>query len=652
MASNQDDNAVFTGFWIDWDRGKVLGSTLTLRDSHAVPLVAALVMLVTLAGGRSWHICRLMWHSLLRAKDSHAQSVREHRRKQQVLIRNSETATGATMGLVKEWFSFGVIRVLRECSPKDILLGLFTIGHWVVFIVLGILVSQIVLGKVVVSKALPTCGLWFPISFVETGQSTEESDNIFNELQLNKTINSDNYVRSCYPQGGSEGRVDCNKFMVQSIPHKVEHGQPCPFDASACYPDAKSAVTLVSSNNQHESDFDPEDDFSGTAGYTLYKDIKTGKNFEIFFSLRNQFSEDYKLMSFWLPFVAPPEIVPAIRPNTTTGHEIDVIMLQGWGIKFVNKQDDIWFSAHQELEYTIPMKEGWHRYRMDAFVNMITCTEKFRFCSSITGQCTPYQGLLNYLTLSDIPASYSTLFGANGFKQGSKEDWDFGLATLLVESVMQQTALMWSIQQRGQAALQASRYLNNGEQVRLRPEQCKFELEYWFMMALARLQLEILNTIDKPANLNASRAQNLWATERYKLMLNLCGRIKFRSPDHTSLSAFGLIMILVFSGVLLLGSGIGTGLFWIPWTRSWKSVVEWRRDEVLALLEETKEENSSEVQDTDVEHASIVLGDKTRPICSGATEGGDVFQAVYEHYIISKEDSNRTRGRVLRVRST
>jgi hypothetical protein len=253
MASKQNDivsgsNATFTGFWIDWDRGRVLGATLTLRDAHAVPLVAALVILVTLAGGRSWHICRLMWHSLLRAKDSHAQAVKEHRRKQQVLVRNSETAAGATLGLVEEWFTFGITRVLRECSPKDILLGLFTVGHWVVFLTLGVLVSQIVLGKVVVSKPLPTCGKWFPSMIVNNGEYTAESAHIFTELQLNKTINSDNYVRSCYPQGGSEGRVDCNKFMVQSIPHTIDDGQPCPFNASACYPDAKSAVTLVSGN--------------------------------------------------------------------------------------------------------------------------------------------------------------------------------------------------------------------------------------------------------------------------------------------------------------------------------------------------------------------------------------------------------------------
>lgn len=253
MASDQENissgsNAVYIGFWIDWDRGKVLGATLTLRDSHAVPLLAALAIVVTLAGNRSWHLCRLIWHSLLRARDSYEQAVKEHRRKQQVILRNSETAGGATVGLFEEWFDFGITRALRKCSLKDLLLGMFAIGHWASFIALGVLVSQIVLGKVVVSKSLPTCGQWSPSMTTDGSKPTEESDQIFNELQLNKTINSDNYVRSCYPLGGSEGRVDCNRFMTQSIPHRIENNKSCPFNATACYPDAKSAVVLESGN--------------------------------------------------------------------------------------------------------------------------------------------------------------------------------------------------------------------------------------------------------------------------------------------------------------------------------------------------------------------------------------------------------------------
>jgi hypothetical protein len=169
MSSDQDivpfgTTAVYEGFWNNRDRGKILGATLTLRDSRAIPLVAALAILVGLAGNRSWHISRLFWHTWLHAKDDDTNAVKEHRRKEQVILRNSETAGGATIGFIEMWFEIGFVRAIRECSPKRIVLVLYAVGHWVSFIALGVLVSQIVVGKFVVSKVWKSSPLspWCP----------------------------------------------------------------------------------------------------------------------------------------------------------------------------------------------------------------------------------------------------------------------------------------------------------------------------------------------------------------------------------------------------------------------------------------------------------------------------------------------------------
>ena len=157
MSSDQDiisfgTNAVYEGFWHNRDRGRILGATLTLRDSRAIPLVAALAIIVGLAGNRSWHTSRLLWHSCLHTQDSDKIAVRQNRRKEQVILRNSETAGGATVGFIEMWFEIGIVRTIRECSPKSIVLLLYAVGHWLSFIALGVLVSQIVVGKFVVSK--------------------------------------------------------------------------------------------------------------------------------------------------------------------------------------------------------------------------------------------------------------------------------------------------------------------------------------------------------------------------------------------------------------------------------------------------------------------------------------------------------------------
>src|SRR4051812_40405093 len=100
-------DAVYEGFWQDRDRGKILGATLTLRDSRAIPLIAVLAVIVRLAGNRSWHVSRFSWHMLMRSKTDDNNSAKSHRRKRQIILRNSETAGGAIVGFLEIWFEDG-----------------------------------------------------------------------------------------------------------------------------------------------------------------------------------------------------------------------------------------------------------------------------------------------------------------------------------------------------------------------------------------------------------------------------------------------------------------------------------------------------------------------------------------------------------------
>jgi hypothetical protein len=121
MASDQEivqfgTNAVYEGFWQDRDRGRILGATLTLRDSRAIPLISALTIIVGLAANRIWHISRLSWHALLNSKDSDRNTVKERRRKGQVILRNSEP--------------LGVLPSdLLRCSSRSGLLELLESAH-------------------------------------------------------------------------------------------------------------------------------------------------------------------------------------------------------------------------------------------------------------------------------------------------------------------------------------------------------------------------------------------------------------------------------------------------------------------------------------------------------------------------------------------
>lgn len=119
------------------------------------------------------------------------------------------------------------------------------VAHWVSFIALGILVSQLVISKVVISKSLPTCGQWLP----SEGNYTDTDFFYTNqELLLNETPAAESYVRSCYRRGGSQGILDCGKFASRFLEHQIEHQVSCPFDPKVCLPNSSSAFIMESSN--------------------------------------------------------------------------------------------------------------------------------------------------------------------------------------------------------------------------------------------------------------------------------------------------------------------------------------------------------------------------------------------------------------------
>jgi hypothetical protein len=65
MSSLNDgagSGAVYVGFWIDGDYGKVLGARLTLLATHVTVLLAFLAVLTTYAGSRSWKFWRFVLH--------------------------------------------------------------------------------------------------------------------------------------------------------------------------------------------------------------------------------------------------------------------------------------------------------------------------------------------------------------------------------------------------------------------------------------------------------------------------------------------------------------------------------------------------------------------------------------------------------------
>ncbi|KAK6338527.1 hypothetical protein TWF730_002590 [Orbilia blumenaviensis] len=617
---SQGSSAVKTGLWYDWDKGRIFGPTLTLKDQDAAVLLVVLTISVTLSANRSWHVWRSLWHAVIGRFDGPGETTR---RQQQVILRNSETDGGALLNLIGSWFNDGFKKVFRGRTSGEYLLSGFCFFHLAAFIACGVLVSQVVGGKVVVSKTLPGCGQWYPNA---AGYSTKEFLYALQEMRYNQTVDAETYVRSCYSEGGSQNVLACNKFISPALSYTTESNVACPFTVvkGTCLRDDNSAFALdsgnvtfsqlginneygnqISINRQSTCAVIDAELFRVSLNPLLVKDDNVTRaqySFATAFgqNLTSLFT-NYKLDSTYvleatnliIENKTRSDIQRPLRPLTPMANDVSLILLHGYGVWFLEPSDDLFFSVHRDIvlnNSTGVIPPDFRRYGMDRFVNAIACIDRKRYCSSITGQCTSWTGLLTPGS-STLDGYLQPLLGPGITTNSSDAASNLVFSLLFVDLMAQQTSFVSSIQDRSAAAaLQASKYIILGEQTRLQREQWKTELRYWFAIALARFQLETLNSIDIPPNVDVNRASNLWEEVDRRSLKALCGRVKFRDPNHTSMTLFGIAFILAGAGFLALVSLCAMILQNTPLMKyKHPRISDWYRDEVLALLEGTQD---------------------------------------------------------------
>ena len=610
-------NAVYTGFWLDRDRGGLLrGATLTLTNQQAAALLAFLAIVVKFAANRSFKIFRFCMHHLIHPDEGGTDSETLAKRRQQVILRNSETAGGALISLLDATISKrSSSRASVRAISKSVLLKFLITAHWLKFIALSILTSKTFVGKTVVSRRTSTCGKWILSDTHPHDDSADSVDSWMsanNELLYNGTLDANNYVHNCYGGESSRGFFDYAKFVSRSLPFSEEHNVSCPFEQGFCLAGENSAFIMDSGNisfsalginKKHAKDLSVRRRttcavvnqlpfFVGTQ--TTQKDPtgRLGNQTSVMFSFgidpsgandsavvyRNEsYSSTYELQEFAYANNSASKALQLTRGT----NDVSLMLLRAPAIVFLDAQDDPWFTAHDKLVFdnsTGDVKPGFTRYRQDHFLNVLACDERSQFCNHLTGQCSQWHGLL--LEFDDLVSP----LGEPLLKEGMDDFDDMVNSVVLVMGSIMTSYLTSSIQGRGQAALQAVKYLSMGTQYHLDPEQWKVELRYWFQMALARLQLEIFNTIERPADVDPARSRNIWA-DNDKFLKVLCGFIKFRSAGHTSLSTIGILVILLCTMILtlisfldqLMASRFLRGRFW-------HFLSAWEQTENLALL--------------------------------------------------------------------
>jgi hypothetical protein len=229
-----DDIRAYTGFWINWSRGAVYGTTLTLEHHSGAILAAFLALYVSFAGGAFWRLLSFVLHQLKTTEPPLKRDIQHHQC--QVILRNSGTsAVGAAQA-----FATLTIRDWGKATKPNLSSLFFTflaVSTALVFVAAGIFTSAVtrIPGNATIILG-PSCG-GFDLAWHEYDGLPQ---NI--EKQLADVYAAATYVRQCYQQNVS--RLACGTYVQPRLPFTENTNASCPFSSGMCFFNDKSAFSM------------------------------------------------------------------------------------------------------------------------------------------------------------------------------------------------------------------------------------------------------------------------------------------------------------------------------------------------------------------------------------------------------------------------
>ena len=581
---------VHQGFWVNEDKGGVLGLTLTVSSTSATLLTNFVALFVTIAGGQFWTILRFSLHQIRALSTSSSENTLHNQ--QQVILRNTTSATATAQALLLlKWSSR---KTAQKCERKSsslpvLLLAIFCAAF---FILAGAFSSTVMnAGPYVISRS-PFCGFFnqsylnialgaVPVSTVEREIMVDE----FWSWGVRDVEHSLQYSEDCYLTDGT-GSSNCNTFKKSKLPIATYSNGTCPFNPKLCLDNVDTIVFDTGPIDTHQDlgiNAAPADRLvyrrvnnctvlngtsystgwiNQTSGLTapqptwMIANVSYGQSLawdlveNVTYSYSN-FADFYTataLESSLSYSLGSDQSVVNAQNSLTDGSsfaalpefeqkdaDIFLFHLSYIGV-YLNPVDDPWFSAHQPVSFKVAGGNTVVTYMRDEPITTSACTEQHQICTDVN-TCTPLYGLVqvqDYITkhMRLTPKQNATL---------NQLLWSMNIASLY---------LIPSCLAVGTAPLLATEKRLNGRHtvsVPLPHDQWKLELSNWMTISMAHLQRL---TVESETGQIAAQPQYLRkpASNSEKW---LCNNLLIRSNAYQSFSVVALAG-LIFGGTLVI----------------------------------------------------------------------------------------------------
>ncbi|EKG09753.1 hypothetical protein MPH_13186 [Macrophomina phaseolina MS6] len=223
MPASADYYSIYEGIWINWSRGRILGSTITLNRRDGGLLISFIALFVTFVGTASWRIiCFALHHHL---SSEAPRDALYHQ--QQAVLRNSANGSSGLCSLshiLWTWRHYKSHHPFRRMLPTIILTVIF-LGS---FAVAGVFSSKIATStgtEVLVSSRY--CGV-----LNTTGVDLVSMAMIMKPYFVQSTTDAVNYGQNCYTN--TSNSQECRTYVKKQLPWTSNRNASCPFPREMC----------------------------------------------------------------------------------------------------------------------------------------------------------------------------------------------------------------------------------------------------------------------------------------------------------------------------------------------------------------------------------------------------------------------------------
>lgn len=573
---------IYQGFWTDWSKGKLLGTTLTLDPAGTIFLTNSLAMVVTLCGIQLWTILRFALHQWA-PTSSHTPST-PHLNKQQLILRNAGSAL-STAQLMLE-LACTSRRSTGQRSRRAYFISLLATIYAIMFMVAAIFSNRVISlaqddGVSAVLVKSRQCGVWnetYRGIVQDQNYSDEAGFALYAQYVSDRSYDvqlSLDYAQKCYSASAdsSMSSPTCRTLKQPTIGSSKSYSIRCPFQASICHstsqgvtfdtgdidshkdlginalPDERlryrkrttcavlngtSYVTDQKDTTSNSSTVAPADTIYAYYGPSSKKKTSWTYAYTNFASSYNNFTafvtQPYQLYveSTYAP--AEPQWstndfvpVPELSQNNS---DVTLLFLSFTGT-YVQEIDDPWFSAHNLHSFNTTRPYLQSRYAPDATISTVGCTEEHQFCTS-NDTCT---GFLGWDQMQNVEAFNTVLT--------PRQNATFDRMLLAASASNLRSAVIPPL------LASASTYPGKSGAVlssALPENQWVKELEFWHSVGMAQLQRNIVEWANarvapySQSLIPATAPQDVW----------FCNNVVVPSAVCHSFSVIAIVLIIAF----------------------------------------------------------------------------------------------------------